>query len=41
MSVSVRHDPYPVVDPYHGIYAYGVETRAGARVLHISGQVGV
>ena len=28
-------------EPYHGIYAHGVETRAGARVLHISGQVGV
>ena len=40
MSVSTRHDPYPVNDPYHGIYAHGVETRAGARVLHISGQVG-
>ncbi|NOK62034.1 MAG: RidA family protein [Chloroflexi bacterium AL-W] len=34
-------DPFPVNDPYHGIYVYGVETCAGARVLHISGQVGV
>jgi len=40
MSVSTRHDPFPVQKPYHGIYAHGVETRAGARVLHISGQVG-
>lgn len=40
MSISKRHDPYPVQDPYHGIYAHGVETKAGARVLHISGQVG-
>ena len=40
MSISQRHDPYPVQDPYHGIYAHGVETQAGARVLHISGQVG-
>jgi len=40
MSVSVRHDPFPVGAPYHGIYAHGVETRAGARVLHVSGQVG-
>ena len=39
--ISIRHDPYPVGEPYHGIYAHGVETRAGARVLHISGQVGV
>ena len=41
MSISLRHDPYPVQDPYHGIYAHGVETKAGARVLHISGQVGL
>ena len=41
MSISIRHDPYPVQDPYHGIYAHGVETKAGARILHISGQVGL
>src|SRR3954454_20938283 len=40
MPVSTRHDPFPVRDPYHGIYAHGVETRAGARMLHVSGQVG-
>ena len=40
MPVSTRHDPFPVKDPYHGIYAHGVETRAGARILHVSGQVG-
>lgn len=40
MSVSVRHDPFPVGVPYRGIYAHGVETRGGARILHISGQVG-
>src|SRR5215218_6257430 len=40
MSVSNRHDPFPVSEPYHGIYAHGVETRAGARMLHISGQIG-
>jgi len=40
MPVSVRHDPFPVNAPYHGIYAHGVETRAGARMLHVSGQVG-
>jgi enamine deaminase RidA (YjgF/YER057c/UK114 family) len=40
MSVSVRHDPFPVGAPYRGIYAHGVETRAGARMLHVSGQVG-
>src|SRR6195952_2706575 len=40
MPVSTRHDPFPVRDPYHGIYAHGVETRAGARMLHVSGQGG-
>jgi 2-iminobutanoate/2-iminopropanoate deaminase len=40
MPVSIRHDPFPVKDPYHGIYSHGVETRAGARMLHISGQIG-
>ena len=40
MSISTRHDPFPVNDPYHGIYAHGVETRAGARTLRVSGQVG-
>jgi len=40
MSVSVRHDPFPVGAPYRGIYAHGVETRSGARILHVSGQVG-
>ncbi len=41
MMTSTRHDPFPVRQPYHGIYAHGVETRGGARILHVSGQVGV
>ncbi|HEV7519373.1 MAG TPA: RidA family protein, partial [Thermoanaerobaculia bacterium] len=40
MPISIRHDPFPVGTPYHGIYAHGVETRAGARMLYVSGQVG-
>jgi len=40
MTVSIRHDPFPVGAPYRGIYAHGVETRAGAHILHVSGQVG-
>jgi 2-iminobutanoate/2-iminopropanoate deaminase len=40
MTVSIRHDPFPVKEPYHGIYSHGVETRMPARILHISGQVG-
>ncbi|MEM7444764.1 MAG: RidA family protein [Pseudomonadota bacterium] len=39
-SIATRHDPYPVNDPYHGIYAHGVETRGQARTLYVSGQVG-
>lgn len=39
--VSKRLDPFPVQDPYHGIDAHAVETRADARTLRISGQVGV
>lgn len=41
MSAYLRHDPFPVAEPYHGIYAHGVETPAGARTLYVSGQVGV
>jgi 2-iminobutanoate/2-iminopropanoate deaminase len=40
MTVSIRHDPTPVREPYHGIYAHGVESRAGCRTLHVSGQIG-
>lgn len=41
MAISKRHDPFPVAEPYHGIYAHGVETPAGSRTLYISGQIGV
>jgi len=40
MSLSIRHDPFPVGAQYHGIYSHGVETRPGVRMLHVSGQVG-
>jgi enamine deaminase RidA (YjgF/YER057c/UK114 family) len=40
MTQAIRHDPFPVQGPYHGIYAHGVEAPAGARMLHVSGQVG-
>ena len=40
MPISIRHDPFPVRPPFHGIYAHGVETPASARVLHVSGQIG-
>ena len=41
MSISIRHDPYEVAGKFRGIFAYGVETPAEARMLNISGQVGV
>lgn len=40
MSVSRRHDPFPVGAPYRGIYSHGVETPPGLRTLYVSGQVG-
>ena len=39
--LAQRHDPIPVAEPFHGIYAHGVEAPAGARTLFVSGQVGV
>ncbi len=41
MPTARRHDPFPVAEPYHGIYAHGVELAAGVRTLHVSGQIGV
>ena len=40
MTLSTRHDPFPVGAPYRGIYSHGVETPARGRLLHVSGQVG-
>lgn len=40
MSISRRHDPFPVGAQYRGIYSHGVETRPGLRTLYVSGQVG-
>ena len=40
MPVSKRLDPFAVKDPYHGIYAHGVETGARTRTVYVSGQVG-
>ena len=40
MPASIRHDPVPVLEPYRGIYAHGVESHAGMRLLHVSGQIG-
>ena len=36
-----RHDPFPVAEPFHGIYAHGVDVPPQSRTLYISGQIGV
>ena len=36
-----RHNPIPVLKSYEAVYAHGVEVPASARILHVSGQVGV
>ncbi|MEO6256122.1 MAG: RidA family protein [Sphingomicrobium sp.] len=36
-----RHNPFPVLGGYDTVYAHGVEVRAGARTLYISGQAGL
>jgi enamine deaminase RidA (YjgF/YER057c/UK114 family) len=41
MRTSIRHDPWPVAAAFRGIYAHGVETPPGARLLYVSGQIGV
>lgn len=40
MLANIRHNPLPVAVPYRGIYSHGVEVPAGARQLHVSGQIG-
>lgn len=37
----IRHNPTPVPDPFKSIYTHAVEIPQGARLLFISGQVGV
>ncbi|MEP3245701.1 MAG: RidA family protein [Sneathiella sp.] len=41
MTNVIRHDPYPVREPFHSIYTHGVEVPGNARTLYVSGQVGV
>ena len=36
-----RHNPIAVLPTYEAIYAHGVEVPSTARLLHVSGQVGV
>ncbi len=40
MTQTKRHNPFPIVGPYSGIYAHGVEASGNSRVLYVSGQVG-
>ncbi|GAA6154290.1 RidA family protein [Pseudoteredinibacter isoporae] len=41
MTSNHRHNPFPVAEPYDGIYAHGVEVLPNSRQLHISGQIGI
>ncbi len=41
MKLAKRHDPHPVLEPFHSIYTHGVEVPHSGRSLFISGQVGV
>lgn len=36
-----RHNPIPVLKSYEAIYAHGVEVPPAARIIYVSGQVGV
>jgi 2-iminobutanoate/2-iminopropanoate deaminase len=36
-----RHNPMPVLKSYDAIYAHGVEVPSSARIIYVSGQVGV
>lgn len=39
--MSKAHNPATVAQPIGGSYSHGVETPAGARWLHVAGQVGI
>ncbi len=41
MQIAKRHDPHPVLQPFHSIYAHGVEVTQNSNMLFVSGQVGV
>ncbi|MEM9523271.1 MAG: RidA family protein [Pseudomonadota bacterium] len=41
MDIAVRHNPFPVNEKFRGIYSHGVAVDAQARVLYVSGQIGV
>ena len=38
--MNPRHNPIPVHPNFETIYAHAVEVSAGARTLHVSGQIG-
>jgi 2-iminobutanoate/2-iminopropanoate deaminase len=39
-EANIRHNPIVVAPGFETIYAHAVEIPAGARVLHVSGQIG-
>ncbi len=40
MKFTKRHNPFPIIGPYAGIYAHGVEVMPTNHTLYVSGQVG-
>lgn len=36
-----RHNPVPILPAYEAVFAHGVEVSRGARIVYVSGQVGV
>lgn len=38
--LAKRHDPINVAEPFHGIFAHGVEFDSSNRIVVLSGQVG-
>jgi enamine deaminase RidA (YjgF/YER057c/UK114 family) len=39
-SANTRHNPKSMAPPTRNLYAHGVESPTGSRLLHIAGQVG-
>lgn len=40
-SANLRRNPASIAPPARNLYAHGVESPTGSRLLHIAGQVGV
>lgn len=40
-TTNKRHNPASIAPPARNLYAHGVESPTGSRLLHVAGQVGV